>query len=135
MKKINLTLTLITCLIICNKGLKAQGNNLQFEQAVFNTYSVAGDGNNTIDVLLTQTLIVPANKILRIESAYASGSQANGAVIYALTITLDNVMIGGGVISLSLPSGTYTVKITDHPSSSVTQVYGYISGILYNIVP
>ena len=132
MKKINLTLTLITCLIICNKGLKAQGHNLEFEQAIHYTYSVAGDGNSTADILLTQTLIVPPNKILKIESANSTGSQANGAFLQNVILSLDNVILQG---PRSLPSGTYTVKISDLPVPGITQVNGYISGILYNIVP
>ena len=135
MKKINLTLTLITCLISCNKGLKAQGHNLEFEQAVFNTYSVAGDGNNTYDVLLTQTLIVPANKILKISSAYCSASMANGATVGNCYLYIDNIAGFGSGASISLPAGTYTIKITDGATPIYTNNYGYISGILYNIVP
>ncbi len=138
MKKINLTLTLLTCLIIFNKGLKAQGHNLEFEQAVFNTYNAVGDGNSTSDVILTQTLIVPANKILKIESVSCFGFGANGGIAaYASAFLTINGAIPGG--SATLPAGTYTIKIIDsatNPSLPATaSVVGYISGVLYNIVP
>lgn len=134
MKKINLTLTLITCLILFNKGLKAQGHNLEFEQAIFNKYSAPSDGNTTYDVSLTQTLIVPVNKILKISSAGCTSNQANGAYFTNCFITIDNVQTSAN--DISLPAGTYIVKISDSPSSGIIlQQTGYISGILYNIVP
>ena len=133
MKKINLTLTLITCFLFCNKGLKAQGHNLEFEQAVFNTYTAPSDGNNTNDVLLTQTLIVPANKILKISATGCSTFHANGAYVGGCNLSIDNALTVSN--DISLPAGTYTVKISDTVSSAITQNVGYVSGILYNIVP
>ena len=136
MKKINLTLTLITCLIICNKGLKAQGHNLEFEQAIFNTYNATGDGNFTSDVILTQTLIVPPFKVLKISSHGCSFYQTNGAFAGQGYLSINNVSFLNSAGDISLPAGTYTIKISDQSSSGIIYNYtGHISGILYNIVP
>ncbi len=137
MKKINYTLALFVCFLITSTSIKAQGNNLQFNSAVHYTYSVAVDGNATQDVLLTTTLIVPANKILKIESGGANALLANGAFYSVSYISIDNTIISSssGYCPRSLPAGTYTIRISDPAFAIVASHAAYISGILYNIVP
>lgn len=132
MKKINYTLALFVCLLITSTNIKAQGNNLQFNSAVHYTYSVAGDGNATIDLLLTTTIVVPANKVLKIENAYSSSTIANGSMGGGCYLLIENVYFNA---HRSLPSGTYSVKICDNGQAVAVNHYAFITGILYNIVP
>ena len=132
MKKNKYFIACFVLMIVFANTTKAQGNNLQFNSAVHYTYTWAGDGNSTSNLLYTTTLVVPANKVLKIESCGITGLNATGGYVGGSVILIENVVHSGG---RDLPAGTYSVKISDTGVPTATVHYAYITGILYNIVP
>ncbi len=115
-------------------------NNLQFNSAVFN--SINGLANQqTIG-----TIVVPANKVLKIE--YASVSViSNSAGTIPPTISnmgqiqafVNNMVVFSNYeVTVSypiwLPSGTYPVTVYNGNYPSYTHSFSY-SGILFDLVP
>ncbi len=145
MKTIQL-ITLAICCFMLSSFSHAQ--NLQFNSAVFYEY---GGGQATGDlyhnIVTTGSLTVGANQVLKITSVGGSVGLP-GAFVPLCAVTINekaiNSINGGGPIEVYLPSGTYEVGFTDTNSpilgsSTVSgwtgEVKGYISGILYDIVP
>ncbi len=112
-------------------ALKAQ--NLEFNSAVFYTYSGLGDGGFSASQVNVGTVIVGANQIFKITSAQAHTLPSSS---YVPT----HIFISGRMISgisgseIFLPSGTYNVQISDYPGS-YSSMQGFISGVIYDIVP
>ena len=99
------------------------------------------------------SIVVPANKVLKIESA--SGGVSRDGITSVLPtsfleLSLDNSIIySASIVSTTtynyqksltpfpiwLPSGTYTLAMYSDISNSNYRAHGYISGIEYNIVP
>ena len=134
MKKIILTvLTIITIW-----GVNAQGNNLQFNQVINQTFTV----NITDDYrwFASSTITVPIDKVWKITSSSAFSSELNVSNENDYT---GNIKIGDHVVSeqnkgsnfpVWLSSGTYTIWLTG-PTTSKPKITGSISGIEFNIVP
>jgi hypothetical protein len=142
MKYLKLIL-LVTCLIQV-KTVKSQGNNLQFNQAIYTNINYSPSNQYTT----TQNLTVPTNKVWKIESAAAGSNNvnSNGVLIPGGTISVNDIVIFSSPnpvlpnlpnlsnLPLWLPSGNYTLSIsTDGGYTGVWK--GFISGIEYNVVP
>jgi hypothetical protein len=128
--------TLAVCLLIagCYTG-KAQGN-LQFNRVVtIFTDSVSNCSSNCADTVLLRTFIVPANKVLKIESINHSFGNyflfLNGVAFSRVATTLPNSY------PIWLPPGTYHIYFgTYNPANSQAGNYSYLlSAIEFNVVP
>jgi len=131
MKKLILTiLTTITIL-----GVNAQGNNLQFNRALYENY-VANGVNVNVPEVLNSSFTVPANKVWKITSANAQGD-SYGAVFYISKSGL-NSFNRSNDFPIWLPEGIYDMKVSSSATSSgntLDDIYIVISGIEFNIVP
>jgi hypothetical protein len=123
-------LTLTACCLLIS--FYSYSQNLQFNSAVFNEYG-GGFGNSDpyFDVVTIGTLTVGANQVLKITNAGGAIGGPNNflPVLY--------VLINGKVITGNetyLPAGTYSVGFSDY-STMTGEVKGFISGVLYDIVP
>ena len=140
MKKLILTiLTTITIL-----GVNAQGNNLQFNRALFETVCTS-TGNQVGYHNITNSFTIPVGKIWKINFVEGSDfknlnwslSNANDiAEVYLSRAGQDNymeIMLGSYNSPLWLPEGSYDVSFT---CGSSNRDYNLIfSGIEFNIVP
>ncbi len=112
-------------------ALKAQ--NLEFNTAVFYSYSGVGDGGSSASQVSVGTLIVGPNQILKITAAQAHTKPTTSYVPTPIFVSGKMISgIGGGEIFL--PAGAYSVEISDYPAS-YSSMQGFISGVIYNIVP
>jgi hypothetical protein len=116
--------------------------NLQFNSAVFYEYvGGAPDADNYLDIVASGTLIVGANQVLKITSAGGSAAMctATAAGFFSIGYVLINekvIAAPTNIIELYLPQGNYNVGFSDSAGSgSSCSVKGYISGVLYDIVP
>jgi len=149
MKPIQL-LTLVFFSVVISSYSYAQ--NLQFNSAVFYEY---GGGQATGDqyhnIVITDVLTVGANQVLKITSIGGSVGLPDSFSPY-VEVTINekaiNYFYSGGraPIEVYLPAGTYNIGVTDSPqaylgSGGASLIYfsgevkGFISGILYDIVP
>lgn len=151
-------LLLISCLFQFERSM-AQGNNLQFNQAIYNTIVGTITGFNG-EHLTIQNFTVPPNKVWKIESAAAGFTRDYGSPESGLysggTLAINDIVIFStpfqyGPISLLtlpnlsnlpiwLPSGNYDLILTTWEETlsgpgPTPQWKGFISGIEYNIVP
>jgi hypothetical protein len=145
------TLTLTACCLLISFYYYAQ--NLQFNSAVFYEYGGGqATGTSVANVVTTGTLTVAANQVLKITqvggSIGAPNFVANCFTSYGGHVLINDKIVGfmvanGPLSELYLPTGEYTVGFTDSMNFGVTatnpacvgEVKGYISGILYDIVP
>jgi hypothetical protein len=126
-------LTLTACCLLIS--FYSYSQNLQFNSAVYNEYG-GGFGNSDpyTDIVTTGTLVVGANQVLKITNA---GGTIGGPNNFYPSIY---VLINGKVIynntgnETYLPAGTYSVGFSDF-STLTGEVKGFISGVLYDIVP
>lgn len=112
-----------------------QGNNLQFSQAIFNSYSATTNSG----WISAGTLTVGANKVLKITSASAGRNGNMGGV---LKIGAHYLVSGSNSYEptsfpIWLPTGTYDVQLYYYlggyqPLPALCD--GTISGIEFNIV-
>ena len=116
--------------------------NLQFNQAIFNTYGPGNADGNLTTPLFNASLVVGPNQILKITSssvfsANGLANTVNGAVFASITVNDCAIGINSSPISETwLPTGTYTIKATETGTYFTSGSYkGMISGILYDIVP
>ena len=136
MKKLILTiLTTITIL-----GVNAQGNNLQFNQAIFQEFIVTVPTNYDERFFSAGTVTVPQGKIWKItsSSAYCTDINANDKM-YEASIKINNHIlrfeVGSNQTSpIWLNSGNYTIWLANG-TSLYPKTIGSISGIEFNIVP
>ena len=134
MRTIQILILTACCLLI---SFYSYSQNLQFNSAVFYEYG-GGFGNSDpyFDVVTTGTLSVGANQVLKITSA---GGAIGGPVNLVQVLY---VLINGRIIPMNytggndtyLPTGTYSVGFTDY-AAYPGEVKGFISGVLYDIVP
>ena len=135
MKPIQL-LTLCLFSLVISSSSYAQ--NLQFNSAVFYEYGGGNTiGNSNIDIVTTGTLTVNSSQVLKITSM--GGSIQNGPTLITSALIFGFINqrgIGNAneVTEVYLPSGTYNVGFADYPGV-FGEVKGYISGVLYDIVP
>jgi hypothetical protein len=142
MKNINLSL-LLFCgfLILSLQNTNAQ--NLQFNQAVFNTYGPGNADGNAATPLFTGSLVVGVNQVIKITSGACSSINAivsAGApgIPFMGTLSINDFhyqLAALNQMELWLPTGTYTVKGYENSNVSGGAFKGMISGILYDIVP
>jgi hypothetical protein len=93
------------------------------------------DGDNYIDVITTGNLTVGANQVLKVTSAGGTIGGPNNLWPVAYVLINDKcVSVNNAGNENYLPTGTYTVGFTDFINYS-GEVKGYISGVLYDIVP
>ena len=131
MKKIILTvLTIITIW-----GVNAQGNNLQFNQVINQTFTVNVTANERW--FASSTITVPIDKVWKItsSSAYASDINVSNERYYSGGY----IKIGDHVVKESnfpvwLSSGTYTIWLSVL-TTSCPKITGSISAIEFKIVP
>jgi hypothetical protein len=129
------------CGIIFLKTESVFGQNLQFNQAIFNTYGPGNADGNVGTPMFTGSLVVGVNQIIKI--THANCSSVNPLVSGTLVQPQNGILTINGLImhingltELWLPTGTYS--IVGHEMSSVYNggaYKGMISGILYDIVP
>ena len=131
MKKLFAVCLLLLC---CYEG-HAQ-NNLQFNRVVtIFTDSVSNCSSNCADTVLLRTFVVPANKVLKIESInFTPGNYflfLNGVAFSRVATTIANNF------PIWLPSGTYNIYFgTYNSANSQAGNYSYLlSAIEFNVVP
>jgi hypothetical protein len=111
------------------------------------------DGNSIANVVTTGSIVVSASQVLKVTQVGGSiGASSFTPMCYNLTgamVLINDKVVGHltptGILSeLYLPSGTYSIGFTDALSGTAAgvtfpactgEVKGYISGILYDIVP
>ena len=141
MKNLQLTF-LLFCGIMFLKTQNSLAQNLQFNQAIFNTYGPGNADGNLTTPLFIGTLVVGANQILKITSSSVFSANAIANTVnsaFWATITINDCGIGINASPITetwLPTGTYTIKATESGTVYTSGSYkGMISGILYDIVP
>ena len=138
MKKLILnSLFFFGLLVILSTNLSAQ--NLQFNQAIFNTYGPGNADGNLSTPMFTGTLTVGSNQVIKITSTGCSSlNSINSGTPTPIEwgVILINGIGQNDWGEVWLPSGTYT--LTGHElfaTESSGSFRGMISGILYDIVP
>ena len=144
MKKIQL-LTIAFFCIICSYTF---GQNLQFNSAVF--YEYAGgiaDGSSIANVVTTGTFTVGANQVLKVTQVGGSIGAPDFEIVCVTggKVLINDMVVGyiqngyTTVTELYFPEGTYNLGFTDNSNNfspaCTGEVKGYISGVLYDIVP
>jgi hypothetical protein len=129
--------------------VKAQGN-LQFNRVV--TYNLTGNATTSgLYTIQTISIVVPANKVLKLESA---STRVNGTSSYfygGSTSSFSYLLLDNNIIIHSsthtntsrqetfpiwLSEGTHTLSLTGDISGYNGQVaYGMVTGIEFNVVP
>jgi hypothetical protein len=144
------TLTLTACCLLIS--FYSYSQNLQFNSAVFYEYSGGmANGDAVADLITTGTFTVGANQVLKVTQVGGSiGApdfglncfNVNGGVVLINDKCVGFMTTNGSMAELYLPAGSYTVGFTDsnvYNSSTfgtcTGEVKGYISGVLYDIVP
>jgi|JI9StandDraft_1071089.scaffolds.fasta_scaffold92059_3 hypothetical protein len=125
----------VCLLLLCCYAGHAQ-NNLQFNRVVtIFTDSVSNCSSNCADTVLLRTFVVPANKVLKIESInFTPGNYflfLNGVAFSRVATTIANNF------PIWLPSGTYNIYFgTYNSANSQAGNYSYLlSAIEFNVVP
>ncbi len=142
MKKIVFTSLLFSLLL--GLDMKAQGN-LQFNQVVFIEMEGTSVSGST-PLVVTRTLVVPAGKVLKLEStsvSYLTASQTAPGSHASLTfgeLFLNDKTIttsNSGSTTVRFPiwvkEGTYTLKLIIKSAGLTTK--GFVSGIEFNVTP
>jgi hypothetical protein len=126
--------TLLVAILFIGSGLnESKAQNLQFNSAVFYEYG-PGNGNNDNfpNPVFTGQLIVQSGKVLKITSGGSNGVNLVSPAAILINDKLAFYTAGHGEIWL--PEGTYEIKVCDYPAQS--QAFkGFLSGVLYDIVP
>jgi len=144
MKKIQL-LSLAFYSVLCSYSY---AQNLQFNSAVFYEYSGGvSNSNTTVNTVTTGTITVAANQVLKITQVGGSLGAPNFSYgcLQAGLVLINDKVVGfrsekPSVTEIYLPTGTYSVGFTDSYAYDPTyacpgEVLGFISGVLYDIVP
>jgi hypothetical protein len=131
-------LTLTACCLLIS--FYSYSQNLQFNSAVFYEYSGGmADGDASYDIITSGVLNVGDNKVLKITSV---GGTIGGTTDFrpGVIVLLNEKTIANSSsdIEIYLPTGTYNIGFADYPSVSnppFGEVKGFISGVLYDVVP
>lgn len=134
MKKYTLFFILFTTISIYSKA-----QNLQFSKVIYHTFQSSATYNSGSTLADTFTLVVPANKAVKIESA--SANAANGLVptdfdnAQGLAISLNGIVLTlrTQLFPIWLPEGIYKFALIPPSGISGSYLKGYISGIEYTI--
>jgi hypothetical protein len=124
----------ICILIICYGSIKAQ-NNLQFNRVVnLRADSISNCSSNCADTILMRTIVVPPNKVLKIESInFIAGNYLlflDGVPFSKVSTNITNTF------PIWLSSGSYSIYFATYiPSASSSGNYGYfLSALEFNVI-
>jgi hypothetical protein len=131
MKKVLLISTLIVFGLFRSIQLNAQ--NLQFNSAAFLEYEGSSDGNSNSNLVPIGILTVANNQIIKITNCGVTLFGC-GSADQLSNLAINNKLIGFSGVEFFLPSGTYSIQARDFPSCSGS-LKGFISGVIYDIVP
>ena len=128
-------------------NIYSKAQNLQFSKVIYLTLQGTPATNHSYNpnIIDTITLVVPANKVVKLESV--SANALNGFIpddYYSACITLNGIAItsyiGGsnsnitrGLFPIWLPEGQYKFTLVATLSTNTKLFKGYISGIEYTI--
>ncbi|MDC6470759.1 hypothetical protein PQZ52_02180 [Flavobacteriales bacterium] len=136
MKK--LILTILTTITIW--GVNAQGNNLQFNQAIFQEFIFTVPQGYSERFFNAGTITVPQNKVWKItsSSAYCTDINPNDQM-YQAGIKINNHLLRFEERShephpIWLNPGNYTIWLANGVTA-YQKTIGSISGIEFNLVP
>ena len=128
---------LILSFLLVFTTLFAQGN-LQFNKVVFieaDTTISCVQAGVCVDSFLIRDIIIPAGKVLKIESININPNGGNFYALYLNALPILNQFMN---FPIWLPTGSYKLKwygLNNPSGSNFTQSYIYqISGIEFNIV-
>ncbi|MCB9230750.1 MAG: hypothetical protein H6581_03765 [Bacteroidia bacterium] len=124
----------------------AYAQTLEFSQVinVGNTYSRP---NSTTNIFDSVTVVIPAGKVWKVESARMNYSYLSSGVRYYSLNGSDYISINGAIIYVAsstntsftypiwYPAGTYTFKARSSISGTSYQVTWLVSAIEFNVVP
>ena len=136
MKK--LILTIVTTITIW--GVNAQGNNLQFNQAIFQEFIFTVPSGYDERFFNAGTITVPQNKVWKITSSSAYCTDNNAAEkMFEAGIKINNHILRFENEShephpIWLNPGNYTIWLANG-ASAYPKTIGSISGIEFNLVP
>ena len=143
MRNLQITFFLF-CGIIFLKTESTFAQNLQFNQAIFNTYGPGNADGNAATPMFTGTLVVGSNQVLKVTSGGCSSVNAitsPGApgIPYMGILAINDIhyqLAALNQMEIWLPSGTYSIKGYESSSNISSGLFkGVISGVLYDIVP
>lgn len=144
MKKYTLFFILFTTISIYSKS-----QNLQFSKVIYLTLQGTPPNNSSKNLIDTITLVVPANKVVKLESV--SANALNGFIPddnYVACISLNGIALTDyynystssynegtrrELFPIWLPEGQYKFALVATSSTSTRLFKGYISGIEYTI--
>ena len=142
-----LHLTLLTFILISINSVFSQNNNLQFNRALFEEYSMTFPANSTIvsttgGTTFISNLTVPIGKVWKIESSNRLVKTDYSSTSSGLTVNCQfwinkfNFQ-GSEIYPIWLPAGTYTIYLNQQASGLSYQITASltISGIEFNLVP
>ena len=113
--------------------------NLQFNSAVFYEYSASDEYTSYLNITNIGVLVVDANQILKITSCGGSAFCSGAGYFPTSYISINQRVISRATdsIELYLPTGNYAVGFFPDSNTLSTDcnIKGYISGVLYDIVP
>jgi hypothetical protein len=128
------------CGIIFLKTESSFAQNLQFNQAIFNTYGPGNADGNQLTPMYTGSLVVGTNQVFKVTSggcssinAISSGQTTFGTGFLSINDN-HNIAVPGGM-EMWLPTGTYSIKGHELNAYTGGSFKGWISGVLYDIVP
>jgi hypothetical protein len=142
MKKYTLFFILFTTISIFSKA-----QNLQFSKVIYLTLQGTPPNNNAKNLIDTISLVVPANKVVKLESVCANPI-SNGFIpdeIYVACITLNGIALTNyntpttgysrtqELFPIWLPEGQYKFALVATESAINRSFKGHISGIEYTI--
>ena len=142
-------INLFVLFILIGKISFAQGNNLQFNRAIFSELSQSVGANVFNDVSIG-IITVPQGKVWKLERVSLVGNfPCNVGITYYSTFSgilfLNNLVVGGengnydGFCPIWLPEGTYTFKSNLSPSGAcINHAYNLkvsYNGIEFNLTP
>ena len=142
MKK--LILTILTTLTIL--GVNAQGNNLQFNRALFETIFSSIPDNLSPNYTILNSFTVPTGKVWKItdvNSSNRTSTNTEGGFISEFLISKNAqnefIRIKKNVDKTQeiiwLPEGSYDISLSGLNGTSSIQYNIIVSGIEFNIVP
>ncbi len=142
-----LHLTLLTFILISINSVFSQNNNLQFNRALFEEFTITVPSNSTnvsINAYNTSigNLIVPTGKVWKIESTNilkktfldaTNFYHENGSSSYMI----NHFLFPASVYPIWLPAGTYPIILNQSVNGYPNQINWSltISGIEFNLVP
>ena len=142
-----LHLTLLTFILISINSVFSQNNNLQFNKALFEEYSMTFPPNSTnvsstSGTTFISNLTVPIGKVWKIESSNrfikTTYNSLQSSVATNCQYWINNFnMTGAEIYPIWLPAGTYTVSLNQQVDGNPYQITTSltISGIEFILVP